>query len=188
MKPPPPPARSSLLKTCLVTRCSFHGSVYRSDAGANLILGLGEGEWEMRSLMRENESETAKSAARGGRGARSWIKGAIANNFKWCEWSVEVGDAESEGRMRSTVVYANRGCPQDLLPSSFIYSRLFIYTSLCGINNRLATPVAVYIYFFPQTYWGFPICAKRWTVRSINLLFSLPLLRLELLCCTLHRV
>lgn len=40
-----PPTPSSLLKRCLaVTRCSFHGSVYRSDCGANLILGLREGE------------------------------------------------------------------------------------------------------------------------------------------------
>lgn len=34
-----------LLKRCLsLTRCSFHGTVYRSDCGANLILGLREGE------------------------------------------------------------------------------------------------------------------------------------------------
>lgn len=43
--PPSFHPQSSLLKRCLaVTRCSFHGSVYRSDCGANLILGLREGE------------------------------------------------------------------------------------------------------------------------------------------------
>lgn len=44
----------------------------------------------------------------------------------WFEWKML-----KEGGMRGSAVYASRGCPQDVFPSSFIYfPYLFIHLSV----------------------------------------------------------
>lgn len=115
----------------------------------------------MRSLMRENESERAESAVRGG----GWGVGAGLRECKqitsnsvsdWLEWEMLRG---REGGMRGSAVYASRGCPQDVFPSSFIYfSYLFIHLSVGSAIGRAGQARAIFIYFFfsPSDFLGIP--------------------------------
>lgn len=90
----------------------------------------------MRSLMRENESERAESAASGGGwgGGLRECKQITSNSVSdWLEREMLRG----EGGMRGSAVYASRGCPQDVFPSSFIYfSYLFIHLSTGSAIGR----------------------------------------------------
>lgn len=61
--------------------------------------------------------------------------------------------------MRGSAVYAGRGCPQDVFPSSFIYfSYLFIHLSVGSAIGQAGQTRAIFIYF-PLTSRGFPISA-----------------------------
>lgn len=116
----------------------------------------------MRSLMRENESERAESAARGGGGRKEGGAGLreckqITSNSvsDWLEREMLRG----EGGMRGSAVCARRGCPQDVFPSSFIYfSYLFIHLSAGSAIGRAGQARAIFVYF-PPTSRGFPVGA-----------------------------
>lgn len=126
---------SPLRRRLYLTRCSFHGCVYRSDYGANLIRSRGEGEWEMRSLMKENESERAKLEGSWERGGLRECKqitwnSAVSDWFKWEMLSVRREGWEAA--LSVPVGDALRMCFPRLLFISLIY--LYI--------SRWASPLA----------------------------------------------
>ena len=128
----------------------------------------------MRSLMRENESERVEGW--GGAGLRE-CKQITSNSVSdWLEREILRGrEGGREGGMRGSAVFASRGCPQDVFPSSFIYfSYLFIQLSAGSAIGRAgqASTIFILLFFFPpflRTSWGFPICAVWLAERVINL-------------------